>query len=245
MRPVRKGISPTGDIDFDDYKKAFPHLVGRIGSYCSYCERRIATNLAVEHIQPKDGQYGHPGLTGRWSNFLLACVNCNSTKGAKEVILSNLLLPDRDNTFYAYVYSADGKVAPAAQLSPAQQAIAQETLSLTGLDKKVSQIIDENGRVVALDRESQRMQVWGQAQTALADVISTPDNERLKYWIIEAARATGFFSIWITVFAGNDDMCLRFIAAFEGTAESGCFEAGGISVVPSLNPDGWQDGGKA
>lgn len=245
MRPVRKGISPTGNVDFDDYKKAFPHLVGRIGSYCSYCERRIATNLAVEHIQPKDGQHGHPGLVGTWSNFLLACVNCNSTKGAKEVILSNLLLPDRDNTFYAYAYSADGKVAPAAQLSPAQQAIAQETLSLTGLDKKVSQIIDENGRVVALDRESQRMQVWGQAQTALVDVTSTPNNERLKHWIIEAAKATGFFSIWITVFAGNNDMCLRFITAFEGTGESGCFDAAGISVAPSLNPDGWQDGGKA
>ncbi|HDU7917925.1 TPA: HNH endonuclease [Serratia marcescens] len=245
MRPVRKGVSPNDNIDFDDYKKAFPHLVGRIGSYCSYCERRIATNLAVEHIQPKDGQYGHPGLTGRWSNFLLACVNCNSTKGAKEVILANLLLPDRDNTFFAYVYSADGKVAPATQLSPEKQVMAQKTLSLTGLDKKISQILDENGKAVALDRESQRMQVWGQAQTALADVNSAPDNERLKHWIIEAAKATGFFSIWVTVFAGNPDMCLRFIAAFEGTAESGCFDAAGIPVVPSQNPDGWQSGAKA
>ncbi|CAI1785508.1 HNH endonuclease [Serratia quinivorans] len=244
MRPVRKGISPIGDIDFDDYKKAFPHLVGRIGSYCSYCERRIATNLAVEHIQPKDGQYGHPGLTGRWSNFLLACVNCNSTKGAKEVILSNLLLPDRDNTFYAYVYSADGKVAPAAQLSPAQQAIAQETLSLTGLDKKVSQIFDDNGKLVALDRESQRKEAWGTAQEALSDVLNNPGNTAVLRLTAVLAKETGFFSIWMTVFSGQPTMLLRIIEAFEGTAASGCFDAIGVSTVPAPNPDRLANGSK-
>ncbi len=39
----------------------------------------IATNLAVEHIQPKDDER-YPELEGSWDNYLLGCVNCNSTK---------------------------------------------------------------------------------------------------------------------------------------------------------------------
>ena len=54
MRPVRRGAAPQPD-DFDPYNDARPYLVSRLGLYCSYCERRTATNLAVEHIQPKNG----------------------------------------------------------------------------------------------------------------------------------------------------------------------------------------------
>ena len=74
MRPVLRGDSPqTGD--FDDYRDAFGELASRIGIFCSYCERRIATQVAVEHIQPKDGPFGHPDLERRGENFLLGCVN--------------------------------------------------------------------------------------------------------------------------------------------------------------------------
>ena len=103
MRPIRRGGSPRHS-DFNNYKDAKAYLVSRLGSYCSYCERRIATMLAVEHIQPKDlPAYGH--LTGRWENFLLGCVNCNSTKKDKDVQLDTILLPDRDNTFAVYAKS--------------------------------------------------------------------------------------------------------------------------------------------
>lgn len=73
MRPVVRGASPQAG-DFKNYRDAFAELAGRIGMFCSYCERRIATQLAVEHIQPK-ALYEH--LQGRWDNFLLGCVNCN------------------------------------------------------------------------------------------------------------------------------------------------------------------------
>ncbi|MEM8995751.1 MAG: HNH endonuclease [Acidobacteriota bacterium] len=96
MRPVRRDRSPLiavedsdgpADggapevVDFEDYADAKADLVSRLGLFCSYCERAINTNLAVEHIQPKKGDFGRPDLAGRWENFLLACVNCNSTKG--------------------------------------------------------------------------------------------------------------------------------------------------------------------
>lgn len=244
MRPVRKGTSPNGNADFDSYKKAYPYLVGRIGSYCSYCERHIVTNLAVEHIQPKDGEHGHPELIGRWSNFLLACVNCNSTKGAKEVILSDVLLPDRDNTFDAYVYSEDGKVTPALHLLQEQKRLASNTLSLTGLDKRVSEILDANGKAVALDRGSQRMEVWGQAQEALKEIVENPENEAVMRLTVKLAKKSGFFSIWVAVFHHMPNMLRCIIDAFEGTAESGCFDADGRVVKPAPNPDGWKNGGK-
>src|SRR5271157_2553705 len=107
MRPVLRGNSPQA-ADYDNYRDAFGELTGRIGMFCSYCERRIPTQLAVEHIQPK-GLPAYAHLQGRWENFLLGCVNCNSTKGDKDVVLADVLLPDRDNTAAAYEYTMDPK----------------------------------------------------------------------------------------------------------------------------------------
>jgi len=119
--------------------------------------------LAVEHIQSKAiPKYRH--LIGRWDNFLLACVNCNSTKGHKDVILAEILLPDRDNTFAAFAYSADGEVAPEPNLSPAQRSHALATLSLTGIDRAITNTLDQNGKLVALDRRAQRMEAWSLAR---------------------------------------------------------------------------------
>jgi uncharacterized protein (TIGR02646 family) len=125
MRPIRRGSSPIA-ADYQDYKKAQPDLVARLGLYCSFCERRIPTNMAVEHIQPK-GLAAYAHLIGRWDNFLLACVNCNSTKKDKDVNLANVLLPDRDNTFAALRYLCDGSIQP----SPLAVATGLEQWSLT------------------------------------------------------------------------------------------------------------------
>jgi uncharacterized protein (TIGR02646 family) len=135
MRPVQRGTSPFS-ADLDDYVDARPHLVSRIGRYCSFCERPINTMLAVEHIQPKNLP-AYRGLIGRWENFLLACVNCNSCKKDRDVVLENVLLPDRDNTFAAFIYSADGRVLPASHLSTSVTGMASTILAVTGLDKKM------------------------------------------------------------------------------------------------------------
>ena len=91
MRPIERGAAPCA---YGDYKEAKQDLVNRLGTYCSYCERRIATILAVEHIQAKSlPHYAH--LANDWNNFLLACVNCNSSKSAAEVDPARYLLPDR------------------------------------------------------------------------------------------------------------------------------------------------------
>ena len=106
MRPIDRGGAPATYARYEDAKQ---DLVNRLGSYCSYCERRIATLLAVEHIQPKAlPQYAH--LEREWTNFLLSCVNCNSAKLTTPIELADYLLPDRDNTFLAYSYAITGMV---------------------------------------------------------------------------------------------------------------------------------------
>jgi uncharacterized protein (TIGR02646 family) len=240
MRPVLRGAAPQ-DNDFDPFDKAKPYLVSRLGLYCSYCERRIATMLAVEHIQPKDGQHGHPHLIGRWNNFLLACVNCNSTKLAKKIVLANVLLPDRDNTFAAFTYLPDGTIQPTSGLTSVQLAQARHTLSLTGLDKEISEGFDENGKLVAIDRVGQRMEAWLVAETAKADVEANPDNDAVRRGAVQTAKGYGFFSIWMTVFSSDSDMRNRF----EGTRGSGCFDAVTTQPIsPAPNPDRLDDGAK-
>lgn len=242
MRPVRRGTSPqTGD--FTDYADAKPNLISRLGSYCSYCERKIVTQLAVEHIQPK-GLPAYFHQAGNWNNFLLACVNCNSTKKDKNVILADALLPDRDNTFFAFHYTPDGKVEPALEIDARLVKIAEHTLELTGLDKAINEVLDENGNLVAIDRVSQRMQAWLNATVARDFIINNPTNDAVRCLAVENAKLNGFFSIWMTVFHDDADMLNRLIDAFPGTRGSGCFDANGKPISPAPNPDLMPDGGK-
>ena len=221
MRPVLRGDSPRTD-DYENHRDAFSELVSRIGMYCSYCERRIATELAVEHIQPKSlSAYAH--LAGRWDNFLLGCKNCNSTKSAKDVVLADTLLPDRDNTGAAYRYTMDGKIAVRDDLTEQQKAMASRTLALVGLDKRGSEVLDSNGRRVAVDRVAQRMEAWLMAEESKRDLEASPSDD-LRRQVVRTATAQGFFSIWLTVFADDPAICSLLIAEFPGTATD-CFDA--------------------
>ncbi len=250
MRPITRGPSPQQQ-DFADYRDAFPDLVARLEPSCSFCERRIATQLAVEHIQPKD-ENRYPGLMDRWDNFLLACVNCNSTKKDKDVRLEAFFLPDRDNTAAAFDYRPDGRVVPSKGLDHACVArkTAENTLALTGLDKGPAQIADENGKIVAIDRYAQRMEVWLMAESTRGDSAFSP-TVVMRRQIVKTAQATGFFSIWMRVF--EDDTVMRQMLiegytegetfyGFPGTARD-CFDQEAQPVSPRPNC-GLQRGGK-
>ncbi len=247
MRPVRKGQSPV-DVDFKKYKDALPDLIGRIGEYCSYCERKLPTSLAVEHIEPKDGPDGRPELVTRWTNFLLACANCNSCKSDKKVNLKRLVFPDRDNTFIAFVYKDDGTVSYSRNLLPRRQVAARNTLTLLGLDKSQNALLTSNGQNVYWDRVSQRMQCLMQAREAKELILISPQVNTLKEMVIKQAKLSGFFSIWMKVFDEipvMPEMKLRLIQAFQGTVDSGCFDLNtGNSISPAPNPDNLVHGGK-
>ena len=248
MRPINRRASPR-TLDFDNYREAFPELQSRLGPYCSYCERRVATQLAVEHIQPK-GLPQYARLVGTWDNFLLACVNCNGTKSDKDVILSAVFLPDRDNTGAAFIYTMDGNVSPSPRLNPAQRQMAMDTLALTGLAKGPNQALDENGKIVAIDRISQRMEVRLIARDSKEELLASP-TAAMRRQILRTAQGHGFFSIWMEVFA--DDVAMRrlFIEGFTmngeffgfpGTAVD-CYDAHTNPTIPRPH-NGLPQGGK-
>jgi uncharacterized protein (TIGR02646 family) len=241
MRPLFRGASPQAG-DYSNYRDAFRELASRIGMFCSYCERRIVTQLAVEHIQPK-GLSAYEHLKGRWENFLLGCVNCNSTKGDQDVVLNNLLLPDRDNTAAAYTYTMDGKIAVRTSLTAAQQDMAKRTLTLTGLDRRISEVFDSNGRLVAIDRIAQRMEIWLIAQESKSDLLLKP-TDGFRRQIARTATGHGFFSIWMTVF--EDDLAVRklLIQEFTGTAAD-CYDLNTTTTVSPRPANGLTDGCKA
>ena len=240
MRPVLRGDSPQA-ADYDNHRDAFGELAGRIGMFCSYCERRIPTQLAVEHIQPKGlPTYAH--LQGCWENFLLGCVNCNSTKGKKDVVLADLLLPDRDNTAAAYEYTMDGKITIPGRLTAAQRTMAERTLALTGLNLRASAVVDSNGQLVAIDRWRQRMEIWLIAQESKKDLQANPSNSFCRQ-IARTATGHGFFSIWMTVFSDNVSVRKLLIAEFRGTATD-CFDANSTALVSPRPANGLANGSK-
>lgn len=243
MRPIRRGTVPS-TADYNTFSDAKADLVSRLGRYCSYCEREIATVLAVEHIQPK-GLPKYAGLELEWTNFLLACVNCNSTKKDKDVVLGDVLLPDRDNTSEAFIYLDDGSIGLSSSvLGTALESKARKILNLTGLDKRYRKDVDANGNAVALDRIAQRIEALGEARLAL-DLYNSSPNSAIITSIVRTAKATGYFSIWYKVFVNVPEVLIQLVQIFPGTFESGCYSgANGVRISPSPNLDALPYGGK-
>lgn len=216
MRPVERGAAPRG---YTNYQDAGADLQARLGDYCSYCERQIETNLAVEHIQPKDPV---PALRNEWTNFLLGCNNCNSSKGAIAVSIPDYLWPDLDNTIRAFKYGMGGLVAPSPDLSLAIQAKAQNSILLTGLDKDPGNPNPARRPTNVDKRWRRRLEAWQLAERS-KQRLTEADSPQLREQIVETAVARGMFSVWYHAFAGNSDMRRRLREAFAGTAYA-CFD---------------------
>ncbi len=223
MRPIDRGDSPQ---IFANYQDAKQPLTNRLGTYCSFCERRIPTNLAVEHILPKDEDLPYAHLRNEWTNFLLSCVNCNSAKGTKIIDFSTYLLPDRDNTFPFFVYDELGEVKTNG--TRAQKRMAKNTLDLVALNKLKHTDWDEDIIFSALTRLEQRLEAWKSAKIIRTNyLIGGVNLEVLK--IVVASM--GFFSIWMKAFEGIEDARRVIIEAYANTA-SDCFDASTNPVSP-------------
>lgn len=224
MRPIIRGTWPKNaddtEIIYKKYPKARGELIKRLGEFCSYCEIHLDASLAVEHVQPKQPDGATAALTEReldWHNFLLACTNCNSTKGNTEVILDDYYWPDRDNTFRALQYSVGGIIEPADNLTADQRRQANRTIKLTGLDKKPLNDSEASDR-----RWLNRKEAWDIASRS-KERLSRNYTEDFKEQIEDTAFANGFWSIWMTVFKDDPDMLRRFINKFKGTCDQ-CFD---------------------
>ncbi|QGL63887.1 HNH endonuclease [Stenotrophomonas maltophilia] len=216
MRPVSRGAPPA---KYTKYQDAIKDLEQRLGRYCSYCERHFPAALAVEHISPKSKDKARKT---DWTNFLIGCPNCNSSKGSKPTNDIDFLWPDKDNTLKAIVYGAGGLVTPSASCGKVIAKKAEKLIRLVGLDRHPGQT--RTRRPARRDRRYlDREETWKLAQLTL-ERLNRKDSLDLRDTIVELAQSKGFFSIWITIFQGDQDMIRRLVEAHEGTAND-CFEA--------------------
>ncbi len=227
MRPVDKGTIPQKngkDVIYSRYQEARGELIARLGELCSYCEMHLDAGLDVEHVQPKSL---HPSAACSWDNFLLACKNCNSTKGNTNINAGNIndyLWPDKDNTFLAFKYTEGGEIQVNSDSSIPDdiKQKAQRLLCLVGLDK------GPNNNAKASDRRWQnRLDEWGKATKAKEILLRSTDKVSVRNLIEDMVDS--YFSIWLTVFADDPDMCWRLIRKFKGTATN-CFERDGKPI---------------
>ena len=214
MRPVERGAAPR---DYANYRNAIGDLENRLGRYCSYCERRLPTSLAVEHMAPKSL---HQEREVEWDNFLLGCTNCNSVKDDRDVPDDDILWPDRHNTMLALAYSPGGFVRLVAGLSPELRRRAQALIDLVGLDRHGRHGGQQPAR---RDRRwEDREEAWATAEACRGRFESLGESEQARDLVIEAAKWHGFFSVWFAEFDRHVDVKLALIDAFPGTATS-CF----------------------
>ncbi|MCK5503816.1 MAG: HNH endonuclease [Thermodesulfovibrionia bacterium] len=230
MRPVNRGPIPTdesgNEIEFKTYQDARGKLIGRLGEICSYCEMHLDSGLAVEHIRPKKPDGVAENIIEReldWYNFLLACPNCNSTKGNKDVVPDDYFWPDRDNTFRVFNYSEGGIIKASDALSAELKDKANATLKLTGLDNTPLNDPKASDR-----RWINRRETWDIA-IRNREHLSQNENDSFREIIVTSMTGRGYWSIWMTVFKDNSDMLQRFIKALPGTADD-CFDHGGIPI---------------
>jgi hypothetical protein len=216
MRPVNRG--PTPPQAFSDYRNAFGELGNRLGRYCSFCERRLETHLAVEHMQPKSL---HPALKLCWENFLLACCNCNSCKGDHDIDLADYLWPDKDNTLLVFTYP-QGMVKNALPQNHPAHKKADALILLLGLDKDPGNPDRKRRPTNSDERWKRRTENFDLANRQKQN-LAKHDNEGLREAIVEIALGWGGFAIWFEVFQDDEDMKARLIAAFPGTAPD-CFD---------------------
>ncbi len=226
MRPVDTGDHPK-DSPFRKYPEAKPYLIERIGPYCSYCERKIpSSSLAVEHEKPKKH---NPALELDWNNFLLACVNCNSTKGQKNVNLEDYFWPDKDNTFSAFVYLEDGRIDVSNELDDEHQySRTKNTINLLGLAKY--DLKEDAPRYLWRDR----LDAFGQAKFVYSQLKRFKNKSRIKKYIQHFVIPYGHWSIFMKVFKNNPELKRLLIEETSGTCQQ-CFDADGN---PNPRPGG-------
>ena len=221
MRPIDRGPAPRAYAEYGD---SIGDLVDRLGRYCSYCERRLPTHLAVEHMAPKSL---HEGRELDWCNFLLGCVNCNSTKGNKDVSDEDVLWPDQHNTMLAIEYSPGGFVQVAGELDDGLRRRARGLIDLVALDRHSAE-----GWPPPSDRDkrwSQREEVWTTAEQCRSSFERLGESDEAIELVLVAAKGYGFFSVWMAVFGGYSRVKRALIEEFPGTADS-CFNGEGEAV---------------
>ena len=229
MRPVVKynigdtvalndGTTHVVSEDYNPYQSAKSILIANLGQYCSYCEcgYYYARDLAVEHVQPKGLEQYKP-LQTKWKNFLLSCDTCNGVdnKGNKDVVLDEVHLPHRNNTFLSLTYLQGGVVTVNPEFTGISRVHAENLWRLVGFDKTPKQARPGD------TRWKKRLEDWN---IAVEFLLKYNAGQVTTDVVLQIAQCRGDWSIWFTVFKGVDEVRKALIDQFPGTAKD-CFDA--------------------
>ncbi len=239
MRPVNRGDCPPDGsgkaMSFAKYEYARPYLTERMGDYCSYCEMPIQSGPHVEHIRCKDS---NPDLKNEWTNFLLACHSCNSHKGTKidtQADVDARLWPHLHRTFDVFEYH-NGLVTLVAVGDADLAKRARATEAMVCLRHRPKNGLTDEQELRDSDRRwRKREEAWSNAVIS-RELLRQNNTPQARQQIVISARATGFWSVWMTVFKDDPDMRRRFCTeAFPGTATERVFQpASGNASVPTV-----------
>ena len=193
---------------FSPYQQAKADLLDRLGKYCCYCER--PADLHIDHIVPKSR---HSELEEDWTNLVLACVNCNATKGNQNESRAGYLWPDQDDTEAAFEYCRDGIVQVRNEFSKSMRTKAKRLFHLVGLGRCPAQ------NPTASDlRWRKRREAWSIAENVRSTFEQAPDQTQMVDLAVKVAQGIGFWSVWMAVFSDHPNICERLRDEFVGTA---------------------------
>lgn len=197
MRPVNKGHK---DTVYNPYNKAKRDLFEAIGPYCSYCERKIELGGAIEHVQPKSRVEEKECI---WDNFLLGCVNCNSTKGDTDINDANIndyAWPDIDDTYHLIKYDPITCLpSPADELSDNDRKRISKLIKLVGLDKPSPKVGTIKYKEASDLRIEKRKEVTSYAKEYRSDFLSIDDGAKPNFikTLKLLVKEMGLWSIWM------------------------------------------------
>ncbi len=214
MRPVNKSRYTTNVATYNPYGTAKPQLIEAMGDFCSFCERHgFSAALDVEHVEHKNH---HSDKETLWSNFLLACKNCNSIKGTKTIVFNDIYLPHIDDTFAVFEYLESGYVKKRDGLEAAVDSRTQELMDLVGLDRRPGSV----GYSTKDTRWQERKNVWEIAKKYKNKYLAGGCDIET---IVDLSLARGFWSVWMDAFSGHPIVQRALIDSFEGTRLE-CFQ---------------------
>lgn len=216
MRPVDKGPWPTRKntastkLKFNDWTRAIKHLRVRTGEFCHLCEMAVDHLIAVEHIKSR---HTHPKLSSSWTNFLLSCSHCNSSKSTKLLdspYRKHYFWPHIHNTLMAFEVPLTGDeagvVRPSCNVTQNPQLTqrARDMIALYELNKTTTAdgAADRRylNRMAAIQMATSRRVEFEKGQATIAA-------------ILDLASKTGFFSVWFEIFSDVPEVKSALIGA--------------------------------
>jgi len=206
-------------------------LIGSIGNYCSYCEsEKEPSDLAVEHVAAKS----RGGALVDWDNFLLTCNVCNSNKGSQLVSLQDSHWPHLNNTYISFVYDASGRVHVNPSLDGLSKDRAEKLYDICKLGRH-----PHAGESPSISdfRWKKRFEAW---TLAMRDKNLYQQGTFGVDDVISDAVSIGFWSVWFTVFKGENAVRRELINRFPGT-DANCFDPSNNYEPVNRNPENPND----